>query len=147
MAYLKEKLEELKERKKLKKERKAKFEQWIKTQALFYKKTSTNYKKWENFDSDSTSSEDKEPILPTHDPGFKAMEADMMDRKKKRKRDEKEATVLKDKGNECMKKGLYKTAEKYYSDALDIKKEMLALYTNRALSRVKIEKWQEAIDD
>ena len=87
MDYLKSKLEELKERRKTKKERKAKFDLWIKTQAMFYKKTSTNYKKWEYFESDSTSSDSKEPILPEHDPGFKAMEADMNDRRKRKIRD------------------------------------------------------------
>jgi hypothetical protein len=49
---------------------------------MFYKKTSTNYKKWQYFDSSSDSEEEKEPILPKHDPNFRAMEADMMDRKK-----------------------------------------------------------------
>ena len=45
MAYLREKLEEVKANKKIKMERRAKWKNWIKTQAMFYKKTSTNYKK------------------------------------------------------------------------------------------------------
>lgn len=45
MAYLMEKLEEVKEKKRIKMERKAKWNNWLKTQAMFYKKTSTNYKK------------------------------------------------------------------------------------------------------
>jgi len=38
-----------------------------------------------------------------------------------------------------LKKGLNKTANKYYSDALDLKKDLLPLYTNRALARLKLE--------
>ena len=147
MDYLKSKVEEMKERKKVKMERKSKFDLWVKTQAMFYKKTSTNYKKWQYFDSDSTSSEGKEPILPEHDPGFKAMEADMMDRKKKRLRDAKEANIIKERGNQRLKLGLYRTAEKDYTDALELKKDLLPLYTNRALARLKLENWQGAIDD
>ena len=88
---------------------------------MFYHKTSTNYQKWEYFVSDSESEEEKEPILPENDPQFKAMEADMKDRAKRRKRDQKEAEQLKTMGNEALKKQCYKTAIKYYSDALDKK--------------------------
>ena len=51
-----------------------------------YKKTSTNYKKWENFysSSENEKEDDSEPILPRHDPNFLAMEADLLDRRKKR---------------------------------------------------------------
>jgi hypothetical protein len=77
--------------------------------------------------------------LPRNDPNFRAMEADMNDRIKKRKREKKEAEELKVKGNEALKKGLYKTANKYYTDALELKKDLLPLYTNRALARLKLE--------
>ena len=63
----------------------------------------------------------------------------MLDRKKRRLRDRKEAEELKEKGNDAIKRGLYKTANKYYSDALELKKDMLPLYTNRALARLKLE--------
>lgn len=75
------------------------------------------------------------------------MEADMLDRKKKRERDFKEATILKDKGNDLLKRGCYKTAIKAYSDAMELRKDMLALYTNRALARIKVEDFTGAIDD
>ncbi len=77
--------------------------------------------------------------MPRNDPNFRAMEADMNDRIKKRKREKKEAEELKVKGNEALKKGLYKTANKYYTDALELKKDLLPLYTNRALARLKLE--------
>jgi tetratricopeptide (TPR) repeat protein len=55
--------------------------------------------------------------------------------------------VLKEKGNEAMKRGLYKSAFKHYSDALDSKKDYLQLYTNRALCCLKLEDTAQAIDD
>lgn len=147
-AVLKEKLEVYKIDKKNKMERKLKWENWVKTQAMMYKKTSTNYKKWEFFDSGSdTEEEDKAPIVPNDDPNFKAMEQDFADRAKRRKRDLKESNILKDRGNECLKKGLYKTAEQFYTDALDLRKDNKPLYTNRALTRIKRGDWEGAIAD
>ena len=75
------------------------------------------------------------------------MEADLNERKKKRQRDTKEAEKFKKQGNERFKKGLFRTAEKDYSDALELRKDLLPLYTNRALCRNKLEKWTGAIDD
>jgi len=46
-----------------------------------------------------------------------------------------------------MKRGLYRTANKHYSDALDETKDLLPVYTNRALARLKLEMWIEAVDD
>jgi len=40
-----------------------------------------------------------------------------------------------------LKKGLYKTAIKKYSDALELWKDIMPLYSNRALARNKIEDW------
>lgn len=49
---------------------------------MFYKKTSTNYKKWDFFEPSSDSDkEEQEPILPTDNPEFKAMEADLKERR------------------------------------------------------------------
>jgi serine/threonine-protein phosphatase 5 len=69
------------------------------------------------------------------------MEADMLDRKKRRMVEKREATELKDKGNEALKRGCYKTAIKYYSDGLELRRDLLPLYTNRALARLKIEEY------
>lgn len=144
---LKDKISEYQEKERRKKERKAKWENWKKTQALFYRKTSTNYKKWEFFESEEDSAEETEPILPRDDPNFRAMETDILERRKKRQKDKKEAEILKDKGNEAIKRGLYKSANKYYTDALEHKKDLLPLYTNRALARLKLEDYQGVIDD
>jgi|TARA_B110001450_G_scaffold238970_1_gene246436 hypothetical protein len=61
--------------------RRAKWENWKKTQAMFYCKTSTNYNKWDMFESDSEEKEEEEPVVPENDPQFKAMEQDFKDRK------------------------------------------------------------------
>lgn len=47
----------------------------------------------------------------------------------------------------CMKKGLYKSANHHYSEALNEVKDMLPLYTNRALARIRLEMWQDVVDD
>ena len=114
---------------------------------MFYCKTSTNYNKWDMFESESDSEDDKDPILPKHDPQFQAMEKDFQDRRQRRIRDKKIAEELKAKGNEAMKRGLYKSAKHHYSEALEHKKDLLVLYTNRALVCLKLEDMQQAIDD
>ena len=138
----------IKQAKKL--ERRAKWENWKKTCAMFHKKTSTNYAKWDVFESDSEDEipeEEKEPILPENDPQFKAMEQDFNDRATRRRIKKKEANRLKDLGNDCMKKGLYKSANHHYTQALEEVKDILPIYTNRALACIKLEKWQVCIDD
>lgn len=147
LDYLKTKVEEYKEKKKRKIERRAKWENWIKTQAMFYKKTSTNYHKWDCFESSEEEDPEADPIVPKDDPQFKAMEADFQERNTRMKKDTKLAEECKVKGNEAMKRGLYKTANKHYTDALDHKRGLMTLYTNRALARLKLEMWQDAVDD
>ena len=41
---------------------------------MFYCKTSTNYNKWDMFESNSEDSVEEEPIVPKDNPEFKAME-------------------------------------------------------------------------
>lgn len=105
---------------------------------MFYRKTSTNYTKWDVFESSESDDEDKEPILPKDDPAFKVMEQDINDRAFRRKRDKKAAVICKDRGNEMMKKGLYKTANVAYTEALEQARDYLIVYNNRALARLKL---------
>lgn len=147
MSELRGKLEEHKSQQANKKSRRAKWENWKKTQEMFYRKTSTNYHKWDMFESSEESESEKEPIVPKDDPNFKAMEKDFEDRAAKRRKDKKISEAEKVKGNECMKRGLYRTANKHYTEAIEYKKDYLALYTNRALCRLKLELWVDAVDD
>ena len=149
MTELREKLKVHQEKLGKKKNRRAKWENWKKTQAMFYCKTSTNYNKWDMFESESDpdEKEEDEPIVNENDPAIKAMEQDFKDRSQRRKRGRLIAEEFKAKGNEAMKRGLYKSAYSHYTEAMDNKKDMLILYTNRALACLKLENIEQAIDD
>lgn len=57
------------------------------------------------------------------------------------------AGQLKQKGNEHFKKGEWQEAETCYSQAIQKNSSNPLLYTNRANARLKLELWQEVIDD
>lgn len=75
------------------------------------------------------------------------MEHDIKVRSNKRKADRKQATECKDRGNDAMRKGLYVAADKFYSDGLEVCKDLKELWTNRALARLKLERFEAAMDD
>lgn len=141
------KLEQLKKKKASKEERKKKWENWRKTQAMFWKKTSTNYSKWDYFTSSSEEEEEAEPILPKNDPNFIALEKDVEERSKRRAEGRKAATKLKEEGNDALKKRDFLTAIDKYTAALDNCRDMKELYTNRALAYIKIGNYEKAIKD
>lgn len=69
MTELRSKLKEHQEKEHKRKIKKAKWENWKKTQAMFYCKTSTNYNKWDLFEGASDSDKEiDEPIVPKDDP-------------------------------------------------------------------------------
>ena len=58
-------------------------ELWKKTKSMLWKKTETNYSKWDYFTSSSDEEEEKsDPVLPKNDPNFIALEADIEKRAK-----------------------------------------------------------------
>ena len=128
-------------------ERKRKWEKWQKTEAMFWKKTTTNYSKWDYFTDESEEEPETEPIVPKDDPNFKAMEKDAEERAKRREQGKKKATELKTRGNEYMAKKDYENAIKCYTEGIENSKDFKELYTNRALAHIKINKFKEAIDD
>ena len=91
---------------------------------MFYKKTSTNYSKWDMYES-SEEEEETDPVVPKDDPQFKAMEKDFSDRAIRQAADRKLAEECKVKGNEAMKRGLYKTANKHYTDSFEHRRDIL----------------------
>jgi tetratricopeptide (TPR) repeat protein len=57
------------------------------------------------------------------------------------------AEQLKAQGNACFKNGDYEGAEAYYSQAIQKNSSNPLLFTNRAMARNKLEKWEGVIDD
>ncbi|KAL4491781.1 hypothetical protein ABPG72_006036 [Tetrahymena utriculariae] len=148
MEELKGKVDDYKKHKVKRDERKKKWELWKKTQSMLWKKTSTNYSKWDYYTSESDSEpENSEPVVPKDDPNFKALEMDIEQRKKKRANDRIIAEGFKQKGNEAMAKEDYKYAVEMYTQGLDNMKDIKALWTNRALAYIKLKKYSKAIED
>ncbi|KAL2022885.1 hypothetical protein VTK56DRAFT_4416 [Thermocarpiscus australiensis] len=54
---------------------------------------------------------------------------------------------LKEEGNRCFQAGDYVTAEALYSKALIVDPNNPALYTNRAMARIRLSQWDNAISD
>ena len=57
------------------------------------------------------------------------------------------AKELKEKGNASFKKKKYEEAEKFYSEAIQLHPGCRPLYTNRAIVRNRMNKYEEAISD
>lgn len=151
LAFLQEKVEELKQKKQLKQERKAKWELWQKTQAIYRTRNSIDVSKWDYFtdseDSDEEIIKNLPPSLPENNPQFKAMEADLEERARRQKQDRIAAERLKNEGNEFFKKGDFFNAIEKYSQAIDFDRSNKYLWLNRALARTKFGQLEEAIDD
>jgi tetratricopeptide (TPR) repeat protein len=132
-------------------ERKQKWEMWQKTKSMFWKKTATNYEKWDYYtdseDEFETAEKNAPAVLPKNDPNFRALEADLEKRNASRKRRAKEANELKKKGNDQMKKQYYADAIKSYSEGIEVFRNNRYLWSNRALAYIKKGEHQSAIDD
>lgn len=132
------KVEELQRKKQERGERKKNWELWKKTKAMHWKKTSTDYSKWEYFtDSSDTEEEDQDPVTPEDDPQFKALKKDMDERAARIKVKSKKAQALKTKANAFMKKKNYLKAIELYSEAIELTKSNKYLWTNRALAHLR----------
>ncbi|XP_043936997.1 tetratricopeptide repeat protein 12 [Protopterus annectens] len=75
------------------------------------------------------------------------LEKDARDRAKKRKENKKLANALKRAGNEAFAKEDYELAIKYYTEGLEKIRDMQSLYTNRAQAYIKLDKYEEALND
>mmetsp|Transcript_10548 Transcript_10548/g.20288 ORF Transcript_10548/g.20288 Transcript_10548/m.20288 type:complete len:764 (-) Transcript_10548:2891-5182(-) len=146
-ADLMQKVAQLQKERALKAQKKVRWENWKKTQAMLHKKTSTNYNKWHFFEDDEEEPIEEEFVPPANDPTFEALERDMKERGERRKADKLNAEKLKDKGNGFYREGKYRNALKAYEEAIQFKKDWLILYTNAALARIKLEDYEGAIKD
>lgn len=75
------------------------------------------------------------------------MEKDAKERAKQRKRNERLANALKEKGNDAFRKGDYGTAIQRYTEGLEKLKDKQELYTNRAQAYLKMHEYEKAIGD
>ncbi|XP_067166320.1 tetratricopeptide repeat protein 12 isoform X2 [Apteryx mantelli] len=76
-----------------------------------------------------------------------AWEEDAKERAKRRKRNERLANALKEKGNDAFRKGDYVTAIQKYTEGLEKLKDKQELYTNRAQAYLKMHEYEKAIGD
>ena len=139
---LKQKLEVYKEKQKTKKFRKMKYNNWIKSHGEIKildasRHGPTNYTKWDMYESDSDQ-EEKEPILPRHDPNFIALEKSMNEDLKKKEESQRKSLKLKEEGNKAFKEKKYKKAINLYSQAIEETRGIMYLYTNRAMNIFKL---------
>ncbi|ETV75880.1 hypothetical protein, variant [Aphanomyces astaci] len=58
-----------------------------------------------------------------------------------------QALLMKEKGNACFAKHKYSAAIDFYTEAICLKSDVAAFYTNRALSYLHLEKWALAQTD
>ena len=148
---LKQKLEVYKEVKKKKKIRKMKYNNWIKSHGDIKildasRHGPTNYTKWDMYESDSDE-EEKQPILPRHDPNFIALEKSMNADLKKKEESQRKSLKLKEEGNKAFKEKKYKKAINLYSEAIEETRGIMYLYTNRAMAYIQTEEYNKAIED
>ena len=148
---LKAKLEVYKEKQKTKKFRKMKYNNWIKSHGEIKildasRHGPTNYTKWDMYESDSDQ-EEKEPILPRHDPNFIALEKSMNADLKKKEESQRKSLKLKEEGNKFFKEKKYKKAIEKYSEAIEETRGMMFLYTNRAMAYIHTGENNKAIED
>eukprot|EP00397_Hematodinium_sp_SG-2012_P011178 GEMP01011310.1.p1 GENE.GEMP01011310.1~~GEMP01011310.1.p1 ORF type:complete len:931 (+),score=227.39 GEMP01011310.1:143-2935(+) len=126
--------------------RKDKWIRWKKSQALIGKSKCINYKAWEFWEPETDEEDEPEPIVPKDDPQFKVLEADIIERNKKRDEKKIAATKCKNRGNENMKEGDFVGAIEVYAEGLELMKDMRPLWTNKALAELKVFRYQDAVD-
>ena len=98
------------------------------------------------YESDSDQ-EEKEPILPRHDPNFIALEKSMNADLKKKEESQRKSLKLKEEGNKFFKEKKYKKAIEKYSEAIEETRGMMFLYTNRAMAYIHTGENNKAIED
>jgi len=84
-----------------------------------------------------TIDQDKTSVLMS---SMTAIKSSVMDKKKK-------AIFLKEKGNSSFRLKRFKEAENFYSEAIAVYQGLSTLWTNRAICRNRIGKYEEAISD
>jgi hypothetical protein len=125
--------------------RKDKWLRWKKSQAMLKRSRNINYKAWEYWEPDTETEDEGDPIVPRDNPEFLAMEADMKSRNKKQSERSLTANKCRERGNECMKQGDFLAAIENYEEGLEYRKDVKAIWTNKALAEIKLFRWHDAV--
>jgi tetratricopeptide (TPR) repeat protein len=144
-AELLVKVDALKEEQAKHKKRKDQWLRWRKTQEMLGKSRWIKYHAWEFWEPETDEEDEPEPIVPKHDPNFQAMERDLQERMRKRKEKYLVAMKYKDHGNAKLKAGDYAGAVEDYAEGLENRKDMKALWANKALAELKLYRYRDAI--
>merc|ERR1711966_103739 len=89
----------------------------------------------------------KEDLLPEDKPELKAMEEDCDKRAKARRERIREATALKEEGNDAFKQKRYQNAVELYGAALKAAPWITACLTNRAMCYINLKNYKNAVRD
>merc|ERR1719321_1346375 len=73
------------------------------------------------------------------------MEADIKSRHKKLADKAITAGKCKERGNQCMKEGDFVGAIEHYEEGLEYRRDIKAIWTNKALAEIKVFRWHDAI--
>nr|CAB3262629.1 uncharacterized protein LOC100181050 [Phallusia mammillata] len=76
-----------------------------------------------------------------------ALDADSKRRAKARKERHRQANIIKEDGNTAFKNGEFEKSVEFYTKAMQVARDLTALYTNRAAAYIQLKKYQAAIDD
>jgi hypothetical protein len=107
----------------------------------------TDYEAWDFWEPESEDDESAPPPAEPSDPAFRAMEADLAERQRKREEQLRASNALKVRGNDEFKAGRYAAALSLYNDAVDACRGEKALYCNRAACQLKLRNWEAAAKD
>lgn len=130
------------------KERRARWETYRKEQQIKIKSSSsgpTVYDKWRFWEPSEDEDEQLGPVLPKDNPEFRALEKELDESMRKRVDRRKAAIKMKELGNSCLKQGDFATAIRHYTDGLEKAKDMVQLWTNKALAEVKLSRFDDAV--
>jgi len=102
---------------------------------------------WDNWEPEDEWDDMKDELMPEDKPELKAMEEDCDKRAKARRERIREATALKEEGNDAFKQKRYQNAVELYGAALKAAPWITACLTNRAMCYINLKNYKNAVRD
>eukprot|EP00741_Cyanophora_paradoxa_P012395 tig00020610_g11976.t1 len=103
-----------------------------------------DYSKWDRIQVEDV---DEEAMDPSAVAFMRDFERDAEERAARRRERERQAGELKEQGNASFAAGRYEEAAERYGEALRLAPDSAAIYTNRALARIRLREYEGAIVD